>query len=233
MSFQRVHGLLSNIKIKYMKTNVNIVRKLNDFDVVQRTKDSMFNATSLLNQWNEKSGQKKQMIHYTENSSTQEFLNALMIDENSKERNSVLIQSRGKNGGTWMHPYLFIDFAMWLNPSFKLQVIKFVYDQLIEDRKLSGDHYNKLCSALARFKETEYREVGKILNYIVFNEHKSERRNSATPEQQNDLKQVTRDLCHYIEIGFVRTWEQFKDAAKLEWRKRHHQIPKVFDKKTA
>lgn len=208
-----------------MKTNVNVTRKLNDFDVVQRTKDSMFNATSLLSQWNEKSGQKKQMIHYTENSSTQEFLDALMLDENTKQRNSVLIQARGKNGGTWMHPYLFIDFAMWLNPSFKLQVIKFVYDQLIEDRKLSGDHYNKLCSLLARFQDTDYREVGKILNLVVFNEHKSERRNSATPSQQQDLQQFTRDMCNYLEMGFIKSFKQFKEIARVEWQKRHSKGP--------
>ena len=210
-----------------MKTNVNVTRKLNDFDVVQRTKDSMFNATLLLNQWNEKSGQQKKMIHYTENASTQEFLKALMVDVNSKERNSVLIQSRGKNGGTWMHPYLFIDFAMWLNPAFKLQVIKFVYDQLIEDRKLAGDHYNKLCSLLARFQDTDYREVGKILNLVVFNEHKSERRNSATPEQQADLQQFTRDLCNYIELGFINNYSQFKAVARKEWNKRHSKVPQL------
>src|SRR5690606_5983779 len=115
-----------------MKTNVNITRKLNDFDVVQRTKDSMFNATSLLQQWNEKSGQQKDIAHYFENKSTNEFINALLIDQNSNSRNSVVLKSAGRYGGTWMHPYLFIDFAMWLNPAFKLQVIKFVYDQLIE-----------------------------------------------------------------------------------------------------
>lgn len=223
-------------KFKYMKTNVNIVRKLNDFEVIQRTKDSMFNATLLLKQWNESTGMKKEIRDFFDNKQTEEFIKVLIIEENLDGGNSPYVKSkasRGTNVGTWMHPYLFIKFAMWINPKFEYHVIKFVYDQLIQDRILSGDHYNKLCSALSRFQETEYREVGKILNYIVFNEHKSERRNSATPEQQNDLKQVTRDLCHYIEIGFVRTWEQFKDAAKLEWRKRHHQIPKIFNQKTA
>lgn len=33
-----------------MKTNVNMVRKLDRFDVIQRTKDGMFNATALLTQ---------------------------------------------------------------------------------------------------------------------------------------------------------------------------------------
>lgn len=48
----------------------------------------------------------------------------------SKERNSVVLQSRGNNVGTIMHPLLFIDFAMWLNPAFKYDVLKFVYDEL-------------------------------------------------------------------------------------------------------
>ena len=35
-----------------MKTNQNMIRKMGDFEVVQRTKDGMFNATGLLKQWN-------------------------------------------------------------------------------------------------------------------------------------------------------------------------------------
>lgn len=85
---------------------------MGEFEVVQRTSDKMFNATLLLKQWNESSGQQKKMIHYTENISTNEFIKALLKEEDLKERNSVLIQSRGKDGGTWMHPLLFIDYAM-------------------------------------------------------------------------------------------------------------------------
>ncbi|WP_185216198.1 KilA-N domain-containing protein [Sphingobacterium mizutaii] len=210
-----------------MKTNVNLIRKLNDFDVVQRTKDSMFDATSLLKQWNSSSGMKKKLDHFFENDGTNEFINVLEIEENLNTRNSVYLKSRGKNGGTWMHPYLFVKFAMWLNPKFEYHVIKFVYDQLIEDRKLSGDHYNKLCSLLARFQDTDFREVGKILNYVVFNEHKSERRNSATPQQQQDLQQLTRDLCNYIELGFISSFAQFKNIARKEWGKRHNKVPDI------
>ena len=115
-----------------MKTNQVLTRKMSDFDVLQRTSDGMFNATVLLNQWNKHSGLQKQMVHYTDNLTTNEFINALLSEENLKERNSVLIQTRGKTGGTWMHPLLFIDFAMWLNPSFKVKVLKFVYDELIK-----------------------------------------------------------------------------------------------------
>ncbi|MBC7407182.1 MAG: KilA-N domain-containing protein [Arcicella sp.] len=34
--------------------------------------------------------------------------------------------NKGVNAGTWMHPILFIDFAMWINPKFKVKVLKFV-----------------------------------------------------------------------------------------------------------
>lgn len=211
-----------------MKTNVNITRKLNDFDVVQRTKDSMFNATALLKQWNEGANESKEITKFFENKQTKEFINVLVCEENLDTQNSAYVKSkasRGSNAGTWMHPYLFVKFAMWLNPKFEYHVIKFVYDQLIEDRKLSGDFYNKLCSSLARFQDADYREVGKILNLVIFNEHKQERRNSATPEQQADLQQFTRDLCNYIDLGFINSYSQFKAVARKEWNKRHSKVP--------
>lgn len=67
------------------------------------------------------------MSHFTSIKSTQEFIDAIKNEGNIKERNHVLIQRKGKNGGTWMHPYLFIKTAMWINPKFELQVIRFVY----------------------------------------------------------------------------------------------------------
>lgn len=210
-----------------MKTSVNVIRKLNDFDVIQRTKDGMFNATSLINQWNDSNHQSKEITKFFENKHTNEFIKVLVFEENLNTQDSAYLKSRGKNGGTWMHPYLFVKFAMWLNPKFEYHVIKFVYDQLIEDRKLSGDHYNKLCSLLSKFQDTDYREVGKILNYVVFNEHRSERRNSATPQQQQDLQQLTRDLCNYIELGFINSFKQFKDISRKEWNKRHNKVPSI------
>ena len=117
-----------------MKTNQVLTRKMGEFNVLQRTSDGMFNATALLNQWNKYNGFQKQMSHYTDNASTEEFIKALLSEENFKERKSVLIQTRGKNGGTWMHPLLFIDFAMWINPAFKIKVLKFVYDELLKYR---------------------------------------------------------------------------------------------------
>ena len=67
-----------------MKTNQIMVRPMGCFSVEQRTKDGMFNATSLLKQWNESSGQQKQIAHFFENENTKEFIEALMEEENFK-----------------------------------------------------------------------------------------------------------------------------------------------------
>lgn len=159
-----------------MKTNQIMVRPMGDFKVTQRTKDGFFNATELLKRWNEKSGMKKELKHYFENQSSNELINTIVERENLNSRNSAYLSSRGKNGGTWMHPILFIDFAMWINPSFKYDVIKFVYDEMIRYRNEAGDAYRELSSAIMKIVPKDFmpkamQKIGEALNWVVFNQH--------------------------------------------------------------
>ena len=62
-----------------MKTSVNMIRNMGNFNVTQRTKDSFFSATELLKQWNKHSGQKKVIAHFFENANTSKFIEALSI----------------------------------------------------------------------------------------------------------------------------------------------------------
>ena len=39
---------------------------------------------------------------------------------------------------------------MWLNPKFKVQVLKFVYDELIKQRHDAGDNYALFTKAFAK-----------------------------------------------------------------------------------
>ena len=107
-----------------MKTNQNMIRKMGDFEVIQRTSDGMFNATQLMTQWNLTSKQSKEVTKFFDNENTKEFVKALLIEENLNTQDFAYLTTRGKYGGTWMHPYLFVKFAMWLNPSFEVKVIK-------------------------------------------------------------------------------------------------------------
>ena len=208
-----------------MKTNNVMVRPMGQFKVEQRTKDGMFNATALLNQWNESSGQQKQIVHYFQNNGTEEFINALMSEENFKERNSVYLKSRGKySGGTWMHPLMFIDFAMWLNPAFKVKVLKFVYDQMLKYRNDAGDAYKELGSAMSKvvdksFMAAAMSNVSKAINFIVFGEHYSLIRNDkGTEDMQRELFEMERKVSQLIFDGFLNTYDEVMNYLRKKWR---------------
>ena len=66
---------------------------MGDFDVIQRTSDGMFNATMLLKQWNEMSGDKKEITKFFENENTKEFISALISEENLNTQNSAYLKS--------------------------------------------------------------------------------------------------------------------------------------------
>lgn len=215
-----------------MKTNQVLIRRMGNFNVAQRTEDGMFNATELLKQWNDNSGQQKQMIHFMENNSTKEFIEVLMDDINTKERNSVVLQSRGKNGGTWMQPYLFIDFAMWLNPSFKLKVIKFVSDELIKYRNDAGDSYRKMCEQIKKITENQediparIAKVAEALNHIAVGRHEKMLRNQATEDQMKEYVRIEKEITMLIERGYIKSFGQLYKHLENEWRSKHQ--PKIF-----
>lgn len=200
-----------------MKTNVVMIRKMGAFNVSQRTCDGMFNATELLKQWNKQSGMQKQVVHFMENSSTKEFIQVIENDSLSKERNSVVIQTRGKYGGTWMHPYLFIDFAMWINPKFKLDVIRFVYDQLILLRHSAGDNYKGLTGAVQLFRDVNYPQLAKGLNYIVFGKHEENLRQNATEEQLKQLTELQKQFAFAVDMGYIKSFNELINEMRRIW----------------
>ncbi len=206
-----------------MKTNQNMVRQMGDFKVIQRTKDGMFNATLLANQWNEKAIKIKTLAHFFENSNTKEFIKSLEINQKQKGRNSdVLIKNRGRGAQTWMHPYLFIKFAMWLNPNFEVKVIEFVYDQLIKYRHQAGDNYSQLQRAAAKLKGVNYSQIAKGLNYIVFGRHESGvLRQQATELQLEELTKLEEKLAFSIDMGYIKSYNQLLDEMRKIWHQKN------------
>lgn len=209
-----------------MKTNQILTRKMGEFDVLQRTKDGMFNATALIKQWNIHSKQSKEVTKFFENENTKEFINALISEENLHTQNSAYVKSkasRGLNAGTWMHPYLFVKFAMWLNPSFEVKVIKFVYDELVKYRNEAGEAYKEMSCAISKivdkhFIPTAMSDIAKAINYIVFNDHKSQMRNTHAEEEKiRELLELEKDIAKMIHFGFIKSFEELKSHLRLRW----------------
>lgn len=205
-----------------------MTRQMGDFKVQQRTKDGMFNATELLKQWNEFSGMKKEIIDYFFNASTKELIEVMNNDDDFLNRgNYPYLKQRGKyNGGTWMHPLLFIDFAMWLNPKFKLQVLKFVQDKLIELRHDAGDEYKRMADALDSIKggyDIKYMisKVSMAINFIVFRRHSIELRNNATTKQLKQITELEQFIYNSIELGIINDFDTLITMLRNKYRKMH------------
>lgn len=211
-----------------MKTNQNLIRKMGEFDVIQRTSDGMFNATTLLKAWNNHSGQSKEIKKFFENNATQEFVTALISEESLNGQNSAYLKSRGKyNGGTWMHPLLFIDFAMWLNPTFKVKVLRFVYDQLIQYRNDAGDSYKEMASAICKIvpkgeQAKAIKEISMANNHIVYGTHEKEIRNKHAEEGKiKQLDELQTDIVKLITDGFISNYDSLLNYLRRKWTQKH------------
>jgi len=230
-----------------MKTNQNMVRKMGNYNVVQRTQDGYFDANALLYQWNETHDSKRRdMNEFLGSKSTEEFISTIYEKEKPKSENpdfgdfQIVIKGkkRGlKDGGSlpasvWMHPLLFIDFAMWINPRFKYDVLKFVYDEMIKYRHEAGDGYRALGAAISKivpqdFMQTAMKKIGEALNWIIFNRHESGLRNQYGEEgKQRELSQLERKLTDLINEGFITSYEQVLNYLKRMYKEKHY--PKIF-----
>lgn len=216
-----------------MKTNQVMLRPMGQFEVVQRTKDGMFNATALLKQWNAQLNVPiRKMDNYFNSAKTQEFINTILQRENLNTPKMVYLKSRGKEGGTWMHPLLFIDFAMWINPAFKYDVLKFVYDQMIQYRNNAGDAYRELSSAVATIvprseMKSKMRKIGEALNWIIFNAHEKMMRNKQGEEdKQKELWMFEKKVATLINEGFIRKYDELINYLRKQYALRNY--PKVF-----
>lgn len=100
-----------------MKTNVIMKRPMGQFEVQQRTSDSFFNATLLLNQWNENNpDNERRLDNFWQTTHLVELMSEIAENEynfkslNFRDLKNLLSSTKkGKiGGGTWMHPILFM-----------------------------------------------------------------------------------------------------------------------------
>lgn len=98
---------------------------------------------------------------------TKEFIKAL--EEETGEK--AVVKGKGKGNPTWIHPFLFIDLALAINPKFKVEIYKWLYDSLLKYRNDSGDSYKKMCGALyntSTNKQSFPKEISAVANRIKF-----------------------------------------------------------------
>ena len=130
-----------------MKTEVVRKSELFGVEISQKSKSEFFSATDLI-----KAGNKWRVSNmlepfnlpmYYQQKGTKEF-----ITELEAKFGTVKIAGKGRGKHSWVHPLLFIDIALALNPKLKVEVYEWLFDHLIRNRNESGDSYKKMCGAL-------------------------------------------------------------------------------------
>lgn len=214
-----------------MKTNQIMKREFYQTTVSQRTQDQYFNATDLLKYYNQSADKKKVIAEFWSNQGVQDFMQALANDLNVNVGKSLYLKSdlftskRGKvDGGTYMHPYLFVKFAMWLSPEFEVQVIKWVYDNLIDFRNKAGDHYKEMCRQLQQtyieVKGTRpdpliFRKEATFINQLVFGDGRDRTRNEATEKELEKLNKIQLANIKLLQNKVHNRHEQLRNFADL------------------
>jgi hypothetical protein len=128
---------------------------------LQRSDDGYFNATVLLNEFNELNSFKpKKLEDFKKLKETKELTEYLLVN-NIAEKKAICTSLKG----TWMHPFVFIDFAMWLSVEFKVKVLEWVYDGLITSRNDAGDYYKEMCTELLNQRNVLQKETS-FFHYI-------------------------------------------------------------------
>lgn len=130
-----------------METKVTMKRELFGEEISQNNLNSFFSATDLVragNKWRVSNGLPIfNLATFFQTKEVKEFMNFL-----KQEYGEIKINSRGKYGTTWVHPFLFIEIALAISPKLKVEVYSWLYDSLIKYRNNSGDSYKKMCGAL-------------------------------------------------------------------------------------
>lgn len=151
-----------------MKTEVILKRPFMGGEISQKSKSELFSATDLIRIGNlkrrELGMQSFNLSQFLSSKATKEF-----IEELQKTNSQVIVLGRGRNSQTWVHPLLFIDIALAINPKFKIQVYEWLYDELLKYRNDSGVSYKKMCGSLfenSKNKSEFHKYIVKVANYI-------------------------------------------------------------------
>lgn len=203
-----------------METEVVMHRTLFDQSIRQKTKNEFLNANDLL-----LAGNRFRALNmmpafsfdsWKASKGTKEFIAELEL-----QFGKCIETTRGANGGTWMHPYLFIDLALAIDPKLKIEVYKWLHDSLLKNRSISGDSFKLMCGSLFErtlSKSTFARDISKLSLMIkkecgVFDwQHATEAQLAKRDKIHNNialLANVMNNNREAIRLGILEANKQF------------------------
>lgn len=112
-----------------------------DTQIIKRTSDGYVLVTPISQRYN------KIAKDWLKLDSTKAYIQELSVDRRILPSDFARIQKGGDNTkqGTWLHPELIIDYAMWLNPKFKVWCMNHLQQLLRTGETSISAPRKKLC----------------------------------------------------------------------------------------
>jgi hypothetical protein len=191
----------------------------------------------------------KRLDHWIENKDTIKFIEVVEKDLNTplsgyyqkstNETKKCIITQRGRGGGTYAHKYIAFEYAMWLSPEFKLNVIKSYENgtQRKSDwnikRILASENYKLLAEAIKDSHDPamffHYSNEADMLNNIIFGKTHKEigynPRDKATEIELDYISYMESRNASFIEIGLdyeerkellIKLFGKYKNKKEIE-----------------
>jgi hypothetical protein len=178
--------------------------------IIPMRKDGYIHATSLCKASN------KRLTLWKSNKETFDLINTLSLKVGIPTSALIEIHKGGNNKtnqGTWIHPDLGIHLAQWCNPSFSLQVSKWVRELIITNKVEIGkeksvdeikEEYEKKISEIEEKHIKELEEKTKIImtqgekNLLLSRKYDKVYYNHQTFLRKKDLYKLKRGGCIYL-----------------------------------
>ncbi len=196
--------------------------------VRQNHKTGYFEIKGLENEVNRKRLKKnkplKKHSEYLRIDATVEFLEALSMEE-GLPISDLVITKRGRNGGTWVHPLVFLDFALWTDVKLKVKVYKWIYDNLLAFRDNSGDSFKLQNTSLyttypKAFKNKYmYSKVANVISDACRVPRVKERWQTASEAQLKMRDDIHNNISLICELAPTDVWSTLTHAIERTTRK--------------
>lgn len=156
---------------------------------------------------------------YTSSKNKKQFIKELTI----KIGQNPLISIRGRGGGTWAHPLLFIDILLWLYPHLKIEEYDWLFKYLIicgnEARDDEENYYKRMCGGIfIRNCKQRFLPAIRELDKLIKKECRVIDWNRATQEQI-----ILRNKIYYYIDLFTEVLTDCKQAIRLGIQKAKQQ----------
>ncbi len=109
---------------------------------------------------------KREFVKWRDKQETQELIDILKHRDGCFKNKDILISKKGRYGGTWGNLILAIDYAMWLDVEFKIEVIEtFINNKILDFRILGIDYYNEMKDSVENL--TYRKEKDNHKNFMI------------------------------------------------------------------